>query len=196
MNISTPSRDAFTESCPQPILETERLILRPFRLTDPADVQRMAGDRAIAETTATIPHPYPDGAAEAWIATHPDRFASGDSVTFALTRRDDGALLGAIGLEINAQMQRAELGYWVGKPYWNQGYCTEAARAVLRYAFEARGLRRVFAQHYGRNPASGRVMLKAGMQPEGTLRQHTLKWGAVDDVLVYGVVRGEWCESS
>ena len=196
MNISKPSRDAFTESCPQPTLETERLILRPFRLTDAADVQRMAGDRAIAETTATIPHPYPDGAAEAWIATHPDRSASGDSVTFALTRRDDGALLGAIGLEINAQMQRAELGYWVGKPYWNQGYCTEASRAVLQYAFEARGLRRVFAQHYGRNPASGCVMLKAGMQPEGTLRQHTLKWGAVDDVLVYGVVRGEWRESS
>ena len=196
MNISKPSRDAFAGSGPQPTLETERLILRPFRLTDAADVQRLAGDRAIAETTATIPHPYPDGAAEAWIAAHPDRFASGDSVTFALTRRDDGALLGAIGLEINAQMQRAELGYWVGKPYWNQGYCTEAARAVLRYAFEARGLRRVFAQHYGRNPASGRVMQKAGMQPEGTLRQHTLKWGTIDDVLVYGVVRSEWRESS
>jgi ribosomal-protein-alanine N-acetyltransferase len=180
----------------QPTLETERLVLRPFRLADARDVQRLAGDRAIAETTATIPHPYPDGAAEAWIATHPDRFAGGDSVTFAITRRNDGVLLGAIGLEINAEMQRAELGYWVGKPYWNHGYCTEAAQAVVRFAFKALGLRRVFARHYGRNAASGRLMQKAGMRHEGTLRQHTVKWGVVDDMEVYGVLRDEWRESA
>jgi len=181
-----------TQTGAGPTVETERLILRPFRLTDAADVQRLAGDRAIAETTAAIPHPYPDGAAGEWIASHPDRFARGESVTFAITRREDSALLGAIGLEINAEMQRAELGYWVGKPHWNQGYCTEAARAVVRYAFGTLGLRRVFAQHYGRNPASGRVMQKADLHHEGTLRQHTVKWGTVDDMEIYGVVRSEW----
>jgi ribosomal-protein-alanine N-acetyltransferase len=180
----------------QPTLETERLILRPFRIADAAEVQRLAGDRAIAETTANIPHPYPDGAAETWIASHLDRFASGESATFAITRRDDGALLGAMGLEINPEMQRAELGYWVGKPYWNLGYCTEAARSVVRFAFEDLRLRRVFAQRYGRNPASGRVMQKAGMRHEGTLRQHTVKWDTVDDIEVYGVLREEWRGSS
>ncbi|MCX6069340.1 MAG: GNAT family N-acetyltransferase [Chloroflexi bacterium] len=180
----------------QPTLETERLILRPFRLADAPEVQRLAGDRAIAETTATIPHPYPDGAAETWIASHPNRFASGESVTFAITRRDDGALLGCIGLEINTEMQRTELGYWVGKPYWNHGYCTEAAWAVVRFAFEDLGLRRVFAQHDGRNAASGRVMQKAGMRHEGTLRHHNVKWGVVDDMEVYGVLREKWRESA
>jgi ribosomal-protein-alanine N-acetyltransferase len=180
----------------QPTLGTERLNLRPFRLADAPEVQRLAGDRAIAETTAVIPHPYPDGAAETWIASHADRFASGESVALAITRRDGGTLLGAIGLEINPEMQRAELGYWVGRPYWNHGYCTEATLAVVRFAFEDLRLRRVFAQHYGRNPASGRVMQKAGMRHEGTLRQHTVKWGVVDDMEVYGVLREEWRESA
>ena len=174
-----------------PRLTTGRLVLRPLTLADAADVQRQAGDRAIAETTATIPHPYPDGAAEAWIGTHADRYARGQSVTFGIERLEDGALVGAIGLEINAEMQRAELGYWIGKPYWNHGYCTEAALAVVRFAFDVLGLRRVFAQHYGRNPASGRVMHKIGMRHEGTLRQHTVKWGTIDDMEVYGVLRGE-----
>ena len=175
-----------------PTLQTERLILRPFRMTDAADVQRLAGDRTIAETTATIPHPYPDGVAEAWIATHANRFARGESLHLAVTRSDDGSLLGAIGLEINPEMQRAELGYWTGKSYWNHGYCTEAAQAVLNYAFATLRLRRVFAQHYGRNPASGRVMRKVGMRHEGTLRKHTVRWGFIDDMEVYGLLRDEW----
>jgi RimJ/RimL family protein N-acetyltransferase len=187
-------RPSFAARPPRPTLETTRLILRLFRLTDAAEVQRLAGDRAIAETTATIPHPYPDGAAAAWIATHPDRYARGESVTFAVSRREDGELLGAIGLEIDPAMRRAELGYWIGKPYWNRGYASEAARAVVRYAFDVLHLRRVFAQHFGRNPASGQVMRKAGLLYEGRLRQHVVKWGVTDDMLVFGVLREEWRE--
>ena len=143
------------------------------------------------ETTATIPHPYPDGAAEAWIGTHADRYARGSGVVFGIERLEDGALVGAIGLEINAEMQRAELGYWIGVPYWNQGYCTESALAAVRFAFDVLGLRRVFAQHYGRNAASGQVMHKIGMRHEGTLRQHAVKWGTTDNMEVYGVLSGE-----
>jgi RimJ/RimL family protein N-acetyltransferase len=176
---------------PIPRLTTRRLVLRPLTLADAADVQRLAGEREIAETTATIPHPYPDGAAEAWIGTHADRYARGSGVTFGIERLKDGALVGAIGLEINAEMQRAELGYWIGKPYWNNGYCTESALAVVRFAFDVLGLRRVFANHLGRNAASGRVMDKIGMRHEGTLRQHTIKWGTIDDMEVYGVLQGE-----
>jgi ribosomal-protein-alanine N-acetyltransferase len=61
----------------------------------------------------------------------------------------------------------------------------------VRFAFEVLGLRRVFAQHYGRNPASGRVMHQAGMHHEGTLRQHTVKLGTIDDMEVYGVLCGD-----
>jgi ribosomal-protein-alanine N-acetyltransferase len=84
----------------QPDLITERLYLRPFTLSDASDVQRLAGERDIAATTAAMPHPCEDGMAEAWIGQHAERFASGESVVFAITRRSDGALLGAVGLEL------------------------------------------------------------------------------------------------
>lgn len=175
----------------QPSLTTERLLLRPLTLADAPEVQRLAGAREIAATTAAIPHPYPDGAAEAWIETHAGRFDRGEAAVFAVTRRAHGAMLGVVGLEINAEMQRAELGYWIGKPYWNQGYCSEAAAAVVRFALFDLGLQRVFACHFSGNPASGRVMQKVGMRHEGTLRRHTLKWGEVHDLEMYGLLAGE-----
>ena len=120
----------------QPTLETARLALRPFRTADADEVQRLAGDRAVADTTLNVPHPYEDGMAERWISNHRDWFERGQQAVFAITLRSDGTLIGAIGLLINGEDQRAELGYWIGKPYWNQGYCTEAARAVLGFGFE------------------------------------------------------------
>lgn len=175
----------------QPTLHTERLILRPFRLDDAPAVQRLAGDRAIASTTANIPHPYDDGLAEQWISTHAARYNAGECVNFAITLRESGELIGAIGLEINRDHARAELGYWVGVPYWNQGYCTEAARAVVRYGFAGLRLNRIHAIHFSRNPASGKVMQKIGMRHEGKLRQHISRWGVFEDVECYGMLREE-----
>lgn len=172
----------------RPTIETERLILRPFTLADAPAVQRLAGERDIASTTLNIPHPYPDGAAEEWIASHPERFAKGEALELAIVSRADNALVGAIGLEINQRHAHAELGYWIGRPYWGQGYCTEAAAAVVRYAFETLGLHRVHACHFRRNPASGRVMQKIGMVYEGCQREHLLKWDAFEDVVRYGII--------
>ena len=87
---------------------------------------------------------------------------------------------------------RAELGYWIGKPYWGQGYCTEAARATLDFGFEQLGLNRIFAHHFARNPASGRVMQKIGMTREGRLRQHVKKWDAFEDLELYGILKDHW----
>jgi RimJ/RimL family protein N-acetyltransferase len=176
----------------RPTLETARLILRPFTLADAPEVQRLAGDRAIASTTLNIPHPYPAGTAERWISTHQERFELGTQISFAITRRADGALLGAIGLHPTPAHRHAEMGYWIGTPYWNQGYTSEAAAAALGYAFTVMALHRVFAEHLTRNPASGRVMQKIGMSYEGTLRGHTLKWDVFEDVAVYGILRDEW----
>ena len=141
-----------------PIIRTERLLLRPFSMGDAPAVQTLAGDREVASTTLNIPHPYEDGTAEEWIGTHQGTFERGESVVFAIVLRSDDSLVGAIGLEVRRRHARAELGYWIGKPYWNNGYCTEAAQAVVRHGFEDLGLARVFARHMSRNPASGRVM--------------------------------------
>jgi RimJ/RimL family protein N-acetyltransferase len=175
-----------------PELKTERLLLRPFTRADAPEVQRLAGDRDIAATTANIPHPYQDGIAEEWISTHQENFDRGQSLSLAIVRRSDHALLGAIGLGLKREYDRAEMGYWIGKPYWGNGYATEAARAVLGYGFAVLGLNRIFAEHFSRNPASGRVMEKIGMRHEGHLRQHMKKWDVFEDVEVRGILRSEF----
>jgi len=183
---------------PMPTIETPRLVLRPFDLADAPEVQRLAGAREIAAVTANIPHPYPDGGAELWISTHAPRFDSDDGLTLAVTRREDGILMGAISLMVDAEEKahgRAELGYWMGTPYWGQGYGTEAARALVDYGFGVLKLRRIFARHLGSNPASGRVMAKAGLRFEGVLRQHHVKWGRPEDDVHYGLLRCEWEEA-
>ena len=175
----------------RPTLVTARLVLRPFRMADAPEVQRLASARQVAEMTLNIPHPYPDGAAEEWISTHRARYEQGREVVLAVTRRDIG-LLGAIGLVVEAEMQRAELGYWIGVPYWGQGYCTEAARALVDYGFRAMGLHRIVATHFTCNPASGRVMQKLGMRREGCLREHVRKGNRYHSLALYGILRDEW----
>lgn len=166
--------------------------LRPLSLADSADVQRLAGDHAIADTTLTIPHPYKDSDAEEWIGKHQVEFDQGKGVTFAVVRKTDGILIGVIGLSAMVMGHQAELGYWIGRPYWNQGFCTEACREVLRYAFSKLDLIRVHSNHFSRNPASGRVMRKLGMQHEGSRRQHVKKDGRYEDLEVYGILKADW----
>lgn len=177
---------------PIPTLETKRLTLRPFNLGDATEVQRLAGDRLIADTTLNIPHPYKDGMAQEWMSKHQAELDQGKGVTFAITRKADGSLVGAIGLMGMAAGHQAELGYWVGRPYWNQGFCTEASEAVLRYAFSELGLIRVHSNHFSLNPASGRVMRKLGMQYEGSRRWHVKKWDKFEDLELYGILKNEW----
>ncbi len=173
-------------------LETERLLLRPFCMSDAPTVQRLAGDYAIAKTTGTIPHPYEDGMAEEWIATHAPNVRTGQSWAWAVMRRADEALLGAMGLGRDAKNNSAELGYWIGKPYWGNGYGTEAARAVVAHGFAALDLHRIHARHMASNPASGRIMQKIGMVQEGRLREAEVRFGERHDMVLYAVLRGEY----
>ncbi len=179
-------------STDQESLTTDRLILRPFCKRDAPVVQALGGDRAIADTTLSIPNPYEDGMAEQWIEQHRGQFEAGTHAVFAIERATDNRLVGAISLTIDRELCKAELGYWVGKPFWSEGYATEAARRIVKYGFEELNLNRVLARHMVRNPASGRVMQKIGMQHEGTLREDTIKWGRFEDLHVYGLLRSEW----
>ena len=176
----------------QPILTTARLELRPFCLDDAACVQRLAGDRAIADTTLNVPHPYPDGIAEAWIDTLALGYRAGTLSAFAIVRREDEELVGAMSLKLDRELDKGELGYWVGRPFWNAGFATEAAEAVLEYGFESLGLNRIVARHFVRNPASGRVMEKIGLLPEGTARQDAKKWGVYEDLKQWAILREDW----
>ena len=174
-----------------PVLKTSRLMLRAFEMTDAPEVQKLAGHRSIAEMTMTIPHPYEDGCAEKWIETHPEEFKQGRSVNWAVTCREGGHLIGAISMLHIQAGHRAEIGYWIGVPYWNQGFCSEAAAAVVTHGFNRMGLIRIFAVHFQRNPASGRILQKIGMRHEGSLRQHVVKWDRTEDLEIWGILKSE-----
>ena len=116
-----------------PILSSKRLTLRPFKLSDAATVQKLAGNKILADMTANIPHPYLDGMAEQWITKHPTWFESKQAVALAIELAESGELIGTISItEIHAN--KGNLGYWIGQPYWGNGYCTEAATTILDYA--------------------------------------------------------------
>ena len=159
---------------------------------DAPDVQRLVGERDVAVNTLTFDHPYEDGMAERWIGSLQTEHEEGKIVNFAIVLRADDSLIGAIGLLINHSHLHAEIGYWIGKPFWNHGYATEAARTVLEFGFNTLGLHRIFAGHYARNPASGQVLLKIGMTHEGRLRQHIQKWGQFEDEERYGILRTDF----
>jgi [ribosomal protein S5]-alanine N-acetyltransferase len=174
----------------QPVLTTPRLVLRPFVERDGSAVQTLAGVREVADTTLHIPHPYPDGAAEAWIATHVDAWEQRTDVIYAITRRETGALIGAIALKLDRVNNTADMGYWIGVPFWSQGYCTEAAAALVTMAFETLECVEVTGRHFTRNPASGRVMQKVGMTFVEVKLASMYRWDVWEDVVVYGVRRG------
>ena len=148
-------------SAPDPalVLETARLIIRPLRLEDAPDVQRYASDWDVARFTSSIPHPYPSGAAEAWIRGQVDDFDN----TFAIERRAGAAFVGAIGFEHDREKREMVFGYWIGKPHWRNGYATEAVQALVDHAFTTLGVDRVVASVMPENRASVRVQEKVGL---------------------------------
>jgi len=170
------------------ILETERLRLRPYGEADLAELVPLIGAREVAATTGRIPHPYRVEDARQFLA----RLETDREVSLAVTLRDGGRLIGGIGLRLVEQHQHAELGYWLGVPYWGNGYGTEAAREMLRYGFEQLHLHRIFATHFKQNSASGRILNKLGMQYEGCQRGHFRKWDQFIDLELYGLLRQEW----
>ena len=145
----------------QPTLRTPRLLLRKFKLEDASDVQQLAGDWDVAKTTLNIPHPYSLSQAEEWIESHASTWRDREGIVFAITSIEQEHLVGAISFRLYNKV--ATLGYWIGKPYWGQGYCTEATKALVGFGFDALGLTKVVAEHLASNPASGRVMQKSGM---------------------------------
>jgi RimJ/RimL family protein N-acetyltransferase len=175
----------------QAVLRTDRLVLRPLTQEDAPLVKKLAGEKDVASTTRLIPHPYPPGMAEQWIATLPGLYERAEMINWGVTM-NGGPVLGTIRLTLNPADNHAEMGYWIGKPFWNNGYCTEAARAVVGYGFDVLGLERIYANYLARNPASGRVLHKLGMQQEGLLRRHRRKFGRYEDLVVCGLLKPEY----
>jgi len=139
-------------------LETERLTLRPFRRADASVFARLAGDWAVASMTSDIRYPLSEVQAVAWLKP-----ARGE-VRFAIER--EGRLIGGVGF-YRRRSGAAELGFWLGRPWWGYGYATEASRAVIALGFSTRRLPGFSSAHFVDNRASARVLAKLGFEPVG-----------------------------
>lgn len=150
------------ESEPQPVIETERLVLRPFLLTDCNRIAELAGHRLIAEMTANIPHPYFPSMAEQWVSSHDALYRTNAGVVYAITLKGEDSIIGAVSfptLKDNCGL----LGYWLGVPYWGHGYTTEAAKGLVAYSQLHFGLEKLQVMHLVTNDRSKSVIRKLGI---------------------------------
>ena len=161
------------------LVESERLILRPPR---PADIQAMAvwlGDIEVSRNLAQVPYPYGEADAEDFVAK---RSRHGDGhYSFSVLRKSDNLFVGCIGLHL--EDEGYELGYWLGKPFWGQGYASEAARAAAHFAFASLDAPFLWAGWFHDNPASGHVLAKLGARHNGSRMRRSLARGV--DVLCH-----------
>lgn len=137
-------------------IKTQRLILRSPVLADAARVSLLAGDYDVASMTGMIPHPYSEQMAAEWLASV---IVGEEGVVFMIER--DGLLVGCTGYRV-FDADHAELGYWIGKPYWRQGYATEAVTALIAHAFDEDDFAYLMAGHFTDNPASSQLIRKLG----------------------------------
>ena len=146
-------------------LEAERLILRPPRPSDIAGMVVWLGDYSVSKNMSRVPHPYSEEDAENFVAGIEPR-REGRRHVFSILRREDGMFMGGIGLHEDGP--GFEFGYWLGKPFWGQGFATEAAHRVVRFAFETLGVAEIRAGWFHDNPASGHVLAKLGARRNGS----------------------------
>jgi ribosomal-protein-alanine N-acetyltransferase len=151
-----------------------------------------ANDPDIAGKLSSMPYPYTLEVAEKFIDYVQRSYEAGEAIEFAIVGKESGDLMGMMAMDLNSRDNHATIGYWLGKACWGRGYATEALREIMRFGFEILKLHRMAGHHFHNNPASGRVLLKAGMQQEGRRVEHFYKNGAYLDILDYGILAREW----
>lgn len=174
-------------------LSTTRLRLTPIDFPDAAALAQLMQDPEIPANGLGITYPYSIEDAEQMI-TNAKKAADNNQYRWTIRLRNTQAVIGLGSIVINATHRHGEIGYWIGKAFWNQGYATEAAGALLHFAFKTVTLHRVIAQTFSHNPASTRVIEKLGLQFEGTLREHL--WhefsGEFKTLFVYSILEDEF----
>ncbi|MGI9413287.1 MAG: GNAT family N-acetyltransferase [Hyphomicrobiales bacterium] len=181
----TPQREHQTE------LETERLLLTRPDENDAADIAELANNWAVVEHLANLPHPYGPDDARQWI----ERRSQGQEgeANFAIRlRRLDPKLIGVIGYGALADSTLGHFGYWLGEPYWGQGYATEAALAVLGHAFEHLAVAEIHTGCRPGNTGSRHVLAKCGFDLVGTGMMNSLPLKSEVPTLKYTLTRKAW----
>lgn len=174
------------------VLRSDSLTLRPFVREDLPGVLALVQEKEVASTTLNIPYPCGEAEINDWFQLQRRELEEGKGLRWAVRLAETDELIGAMKLATHPEYESAEIGYWIGKPYWGKGYASEAARLVIDYAFNTLELNRIEAHAMVENVGSSRVLHKLGMQEEGYHPQLIKRWGEFKDVKTYGLLREQW----
>lgn len=172
-----------------PEIRTKRLILGEIDSYQLAEIAEQANNIKIAENTLNLPFPYRERDAQNWVEMQQEMFNETRGYVFAIYLRDSKVFVGGCGLHLDVSHNKAEIGYWIGEEFWQNGIATEAARALLDFGFNRLVLNKVYATCFKGNKASARVLKKLKFEKEGFLKQHFLKNGRYKDVYIFGLIK-------
>ncbi|MCL2171610.1 MAG: GNAT family N-acetyltransferase [Defluviitaleaceae bacterium] len=167
-------------------LESERLILRLFDGGDVADLLEWGSDPEVLKTLMWSGITTEEEA----ISSIFDYYLSRPGI-YCIELAEEGKAIGCIDLRVDANHDKISFGYVLNRAYWGQGYMTEALRTIITFCFDKLDANRIEADHYAQNPASGRVMEKAGMTREGLRRQYVNVKGTYHDCIMYGILKSD-----
>ena len=177
-----------------PELKTKRLRLRNVHINDVPSILKYANNKAISDNVLNIPNPYLEDEVLYWIEMAQQGFKKNVRYAFAINLTENRELIGVIGLSIDKDHNKAELGFWVGEPFWGRGIMTEAAEEILKFGFGKLNLNKIYTTHFIDNPASGKVLSKNGMIMEGELKDHYLRNNVYRSVIMYRLTKEEYEE--
>ncbi len=178
-----------------PTLHTERLVLRRMELTDLPNLVKYASNKKVSDKVFGYPYPYLEEDAIARMNTVLEGFKNKNRFIFAITQKGEEELIGEIGMRLETEHSKAEIGYWIAEPYWGKGIASEAVSAILKFGFEELKINKLFATCFDGNDVSGKVLEKNGMVLEGVLKQEYFFKGEFRDSLQYRITRDEYMSS-
>lgn len=170
------------------IIETERLKLRLVTPNDFPKVVEYCSDPELSKYMIYLPYPYTLEDAISWYNNQQESLKKDTMYTYGIELKETGEFIGVISLSNNQRNNNGEIGYWLGKKYWNKGYMSEATKAIIEFAFQIKNMHKVYARCFSENIASAKVMQKNGLTFEGSLKDHIYKDGKYHDLLIYGLI--------
>ncbi len=176
-----------------PVLKTQNLLLNRPTENDLEDfLVHINSAEDFSKNLFNIAFPYTKEEAKNWLKICDEGYETGNAYRFAIREIEVGKLIGIIAIHMNKDHQKGELGYWLGKNFWGKGYLTESVKEILKFGFQELQLNKIFATHFLHNPASEKVMQKAGMKLEGLQKQEYFHQGKFLDVNRYAILKEDF----
>ncbi|MDR2738120.1 MAG: GNAT family N-acetyltransferase [Puniceicoccales bacterium] len=175
-----------------PVLESERLELRPLCVGDVEHIQRSINDKRVCDNLSYTPNPYTLEMAESWVRSVNYGMLNDNCCYWTICDLKTGRFIGSIGISVYKEQEGGELHYWVSAEEWNKGYCTEASKRTIVHFFEDLKLHRLAVTHREWNIASKRIVQKCGFVFEGNLRDSLKRFEKFENVFSYSMLDNEY----